>query len=407
MRITPPLCYGNSNTQRFGQSMNKDPFPRHIVSGDTFCNRVEERARLSKLLSRGTHIWLQAHRRHGKSSLLMQVGIDMHKSGEKFVQQRCHLLFSSDAESIIKQLVKTTARLMGQVAEIHAKEQGYSKKEAILEYISRQFSKRSLDVKLERGMPSISFKDYSGSQPLDTLREALSELDKYARKVDTRVILIIDEFQELGKTKGGVEIESAIRDQLELAESIVFVFCGSERALMTQSLNDQKRPLYNHTKPFPLERIRPEHYKGHFNRLSHLNWGAKLSNAVIDRIFHYTQCHPYYVNSLCSDLWLLDDLPVVDDVDYCWLEVIEMAEREEKEFILKLGSNEKKVLAGISSGITSQLRSNEAAIKMRIASGSVQRAVDSLIKNDVIEKIVDGSYRIINPIIAEIARRNS
>lgn len=69
--------------------MQEELFPRKIVIGEGFCNRKVEREKLAKLFSKGVHIWLQAHRRHGKTSLIEQVSLDMKKQGERIAQERC------------------------------------------------------------------------------------------------------------------------------------------------------------------------------------------------------------------------------------------------------------------------------------------------------------------------------
>ncbi|WP_063664332.1 AAA family ATPase [Aliivibrio fischeri] len=386
--------------------MKVDLFPRRVVVGEGFCNRVKERAKLAALLSQGTHVWIQAHRRHGKTSLLEQVGEDMRKSGENIAQARCHLLFNSGNDNVIKQLTKTTAQLMGQVAQINAKANGHTKADSIFDYIKKEFSKRTLNVKLDRGIPSITFDEHEAGNNLDTLRDALAQLEEYALKADVRVLFILDEYQEVGKTSGGIETESALRHQLEQSKAIVFVFCGSERSLMEQSLNDKKRPLYNHTKPFALRRIEGKHYKKHFNQLAMNKWGSPLTDDVVEAILRYSECHPYYVNSICSDLWLLPELPVIEDVDDTWNEVINLSEREEKGLILSLSTNEKKVLSGISRGITTKLLSMSAASEMGLAIGSIQRSLQSLLNKDIIEQD-NNQYYVINPVISAIARRNA
>ncbi|EGQ9742363.1 hypothetical protein FWP33_07495 [Vibrio parahaemolyticus] len=387
--------------------MRTEPFPRRVVTGEGFCNRTKERTTLSKLLLQGTHIWIQAHRRHGKSSLLEQVGEDLREGGHDITLDRCHILFNSGHESLIRQLLQTTSNLLGQTAAVQARKNGYTKTEAVIDYIKAKFNKVELNVKLDRGMPSISFEKNSQNVTLNSLREAMSRLDEYAYESDVRAIFIIDEFQELGKTDGGIEIESAIRHQLEQSKAITFVFCGSERALMAQSLTDQKRPLYNHTKPFPLNRIAPDHYKGHFNKLAQNEWGSDLPDDVIDKVLSLSECHPYYVNAICSDLWLLPSLPDLDDVAQVWQEVVDMAEREEKGLILSLSTNDKKLLSGIARGINEKLQSKDAYTKMNLAPSSVKRSLESLINKDLVEKSEDGTYRVINPVIAEIARRHS
>ncbi|MEI8659308.1 AAA family ATPase [Vibrio sp. Hal054] len=262
-------------------------------------------------------------------------------------------------------------------------------------------------MRLERGLPSITFDKNDSHLSLDALREALEQLDEYAEESDVRVVFIIDEFQECSKAEGGIEIESAIRDRLEKAKAITFVFCGSERALMHQSMTDAKRPLYNHTKMFPLSRIAPEHYKKHFNRLAQSEWGSTLDDQVINKILEYSECHPYYTNVICSDLWLNESLPNLDDVNAVWKEVVDMAEREEKNLILSLSTNDKKVLSAIARGVTEKITSKDACKAMDLAPSSIKRSVDSLVKKDLIEISAAGVHLVISPVIAEIARRYS
>tara|TARA_R110000868_G_scaffold288551_10_gene548840 strand:- start:566 stop:763 length:198 start_codon:yes stop_codon:yes gene_type:complete len=58
-------------------------FPLRIASGEAFCNRTTERAKIKKLLITGQHLWLQAHRRHGKTSLILQALEDLKDEKQK------------------------------------------------------------------------------------------------------------------------------------------------------------------------------------------------------------------------------------------------------------------------------------------------------------------------------------
>src|SRR5579871_1828522 len=50
-------------------------FPRGVATGSAFCDREQERARLAAniLASRPRHTWISGRRRHGKTSLIVQV----------------------------------------------------------------------------------------------------------------------------------------------------------------------------------------------------------------------------------------------------------------------------------------------------------------------------------------------
>lgn len=387
--------------------MQEESFPLRIVTGDQFCNRTVERKRLSKMLQRGTSVWLQAHRRHGKSSLLVQVGEDMKAQGLNVAMERCHILFNSGKESIIKQLLKTTDKLMGAVAQIDADINGYSKAEALTDYIKSKFDKHDLNIKIEKGLPSISFDRHDTAPTIDTLRNALDNLDIYACEANIRVVFVIDEFQELSKTEAAKELESAIRDSLELSKAIAFVFCGSERTLMKLAMTDSQRPLYNHTTRFDLERIQREHYIPHITKMAFNEWKEEIDVKVIDEILKLTERHPYYVNLLCSELWLEEEVPAVTIVRQTWSSIVDRCERDEKGLLQSLTTNEKKLLAGIANGHTEKLTSKAVLSAMGLASSSLSRSLNSLVEKDVVEQTSDMHWRIVKPVITEIARRYS
>jgi hypothetical protein len=94
--------------------MTVDYFPKTTVTGLAFCNRVQERKNLSKYIDMGRHVWIQAHRRHGKTSLVEQTIADM-KLNSDIAYSRCHLRFASDLESCIRKLVQSIDELIYEI----------------------------------------------------------------------------------------------------------------------------------------------------------------------------------------------------------------------------------------------------------------------------------------------------
>jgi hypothetical protein len=392
-----------SNTLAELNVMKNELFPRRIVTGNAFCHRVKERATLTKLLQQGSHVWLQAHRRHGKTSLLLQTVEDMKKNNKNIIVERCHLLFTSGKESIIKQLLDCVSKLTGAVFDFENQQQDGGKAQAFLTKVMEAFSRLNPKVGIDSGKFSLSFET---NYDIDALQKGLEKLDELATEHDVRAVLIIDEFQELGKSEEGLLLESVIRDRLELATSLTFVFCGSERTLMFQAMADTKRPLYNHTYPFELKRITTASYKAHLNKMAQIEWDKNLPVEVFDTIMSLTERHPYYINAVCSELWLKASLPDNDDVYEAWDKTVDIVATEEQRFFQSLTGNEKKLLVGIAKGYRKKMNSIKATSNIGLGASTVTKTLKQLQNKDVIDQDEQGYY-IINPCIKAIANKYS
>ncbi len=387
--------------------MNIDYFPKTKVTGVAFCNRTEERAKLSKYIKIGRHCWIQEYRRHGKTSLVEQTIEDIHAEKEiKIAYQRVHLRFTSDIDNVVKKIIIAIDSLVRTIltSKLDSKDLNHLLSRGS-EILSSVFQKLTPSLRIENTKLQVST---STSYDLDSLESALKGLDNLANKFEVRAVLFIDEFQEIGKLKNFMQVESSIRECLEDAKSTTFILAGSERALMQQAMTDQKRPLFNHTQTFELSRIKAEHYQVHLNKLALDTWNEELDPKAFERIMFLTQRHPYYVNSLCDELWLKDNAPTCQDVDNAWEYIVQVAARENAHEITSLTPNERKVIMGIAKGINTKMRSAEVVKKLNLAPSSIKSAVDQLIKTDRIGlDIKSSTYYVVDPALATIAIKES
>ena len=383
--------------------MTIDFFPKTKVTGAAFCNRTIERTKLSRYIEIGRHCWIQEYRRHGKTSLVEQTISDLLQEKKiKLAYARVHLRFTADAENVAKKIISAVDSLTYAILTSKLDNKDVSN---LLtrgsEILANAFQKLTPSLRIENSKIKVSTTDI---YDLDTLEASLKGLDQLAKKFNVRAVLFIDEFQEIGKLKNHMQVESSIRECLEDAEATTFILAGSERALMSQALTDQKRPLFNHTQTFELSRIESEHYKLHLNKLAIDRWAEELPNKSLEKIMFLTQRHPYYVNSLCDELWLLDSLPSPEDVESAWQYVVQIASRENAHEITSLTPNERKVIMGIAKGINTKMTSSKVATKLNLATSSIESAIKQLVKNDTIGyELKSKSYYVVDPALATIA----
>jgi len=376
-----------------------DYFPKIVVTGEAFCNRQNERARLADYIMKGRHVWLQAHRRQGKTSLVAQTIEDL-AADNKISYFRCHLRFASDMESTIRKLIQSVDALINAILVSNHPDDDI----AVLltkfgNVVNNVFRKLKPSIVIQGSRPIIST---TQTYDLQSLEDALLGLDSIAGKFGYRAVLLVDEFQEIGKLVEHLAVESTIRQVVEDAKHITFIFAGSERSLMDQALSQKKRPLYKHTQAILLERIAASEYKKHLNALARKKWQGEIPEKAFEQIMYLTQRHPYYVNSLCDELWLCSTLPTQDSVAKSWNAIVHQSGREDANMVRSLSLNEKKLVIAIAGGLNTKMTSGKVSTALKMTSSSIQRALESLSKKDVIDRTLD-VYFIVDPALAAAA----
>lgn len=217
-------------------------------------------------------------------------------------------------------------------------------------------------------------------------------------------MLFIDEFQEIAKLKEHLILESTLREQVEDATHLTFIFAGSEKTLMQQTFTNKKRPLYKHLQSFEVKRISAKCYHSHLNNLAQERWQTVIAKDPLERILFFTQRHPYYVNFLCDELWKSDSTPSIDDVDAAWDTVVYKAKREGAYEDKELTLNEMRVITGIAQGFTKNMTRKDVVRSLSMAASSIQATLKAIIDKDFIDENEDGFY-VIDPGLATFALR--
>lgn len=378
-----------------------DLFPKSVVTGEAFCDRSKERKQLATYILTGRHVWLQAHRRHGRASLVAKTIEDVSRE-HKVAYSCCHLRFASDVESTIKKITQSIDGLISQIlmASNSDDAQGVSI-QRMTDILHNTFRQIKPSIMLHGTQPIISITEV---YDLSGLEDAFYGLDKLAAAFGVRATLMIDEYQEIGKVKKGIEIESVIHQAVENLHSTTVIFSGSEKALMQQAMDDNKRPFSNQLQPVLLNPISATAYRTWLNQFATDKWGKNLSKVAFSKIMLFTQRHPYYVNALCAELWESDKTPTEQCVMDSWDEIVSSYSKEDAYEIRSLTPNDKKVVISIAKGSNTKMTSASVSIKLGIAASSISFALDSLVKRDIIDKNKE-VYFIVNPALAALLER--
>ena len=96
--------------------------------------------------------------------------------------------------------------------------------------------------------------------PEKSIIDALLGLDNLAKVLAVQVVVVFDEFQQIGTLNESHEIEASIRHAVERSQHVSYVFSGSNRHLLSQMFNDKRRPFYHLCELMRLGRIARNDY---------------------------------------------------------------------------------------------------------------------------------------------------
>lgn len=162
------------------------------------------------------------------------------------------------------------------------------------------------------------------------------------------------------------------------------------------------RPLYKLCDRIILDRIDKEHYKKHINKLSQKKWGKIFSPNSFEALITLTERHPFYMNSLCLKLWEsnLKGLPTAIDIKNSWYKLITEERQEIAKELSMLSPSQRKILLAISRGTNKELTGKEMIKSMNLSGASISKALKLLIQLDYVEKLENGEYHLIDPLIS-------
>ena len=361
-------------------------FPLGMVSGEFFCNRVQEREQLKNNINKGQHTILASPRRYGKTSLAFQVFADL---SQNLISSNVDFLIAPDIQYIQNAILSCVGAAIPKILPHHKN---------ITEKIKKFFSFSNTKLILSASGPSIEFTH--SQPPQETIVEALIGLDKIAQEENKRVALLFDEFQQIGVIKHCESVEAAIRHAAERTKRVSYIFSGSDRHLLTKMFEDSARPLYHLCIKMPLNRIAAEEYNQHLQKLSRMRWQKKLDDEIISAILTCTKCHPYYVNLLCSQIWenanpIQDKTKVVE----LWDKYVQSEQSRIAYELARLSPNQRAVIRALATEHINQPGSQYFLEKVRLPTTSASQAIEALTAKDIIYKDQDGYLAVLDPAV--------
>lgn len=364
---------------------NNSFFPQGLALGENFCNRLDERKRLLENIHSARPTLITSPRRYGKTSLVL------------FVLQSLKLPFAYIdlyAELNEREVQNTILNAAGNA--LYAIE---STPKKAFKLVSDFFAELSVGFKLMNAQVNIEFAQ-SKKSPAKTILDVLKKLDEALKLKNKKMVLFFDEFQRLSQITESAAIEGALRHIAQESKQLVFIFSGSNRALLSAMFDDKAKPLYKLCDRIILDRITENDYVTFIQNKFKKKWDKALPETVTESILSMTERHPYYVNLLCHRLWYLNNMPTEKEVEDIWRRYAQEEKTNVMNEIGLLSTNQAKMLIAIAK-YADELTplSKEFIALTRFSLSSAAQAIKSLEKRDYLMLNNKNKYTLVDPLI--------
>lgn len=356
-----------------------------LATRENFVDRVEDRAQLKNFLSSHINVMLVSPRRWGKSSLV-KVAMEELQDEDKDVRV-CYI----DAFSI------------GSEAEFYR-----TFASQVIACASSKLEKRIQDAKkfLTGVVPQVVIKDDvtnfmafdvkfvpQEQDKMDILR--LPETLAHAKKI--KIIVCIDEFQQLANLPEYKNMEGKMRSAWQQQERVSYCLYGSKRHMMLDIFNNSNSPFYRFGQLLFLNKIPKEEWMP-FIVETFKKSGKRISDEFASRICDMTECHSWYLQQCCYFVWNATVTEVSEQsFSYGLKQMINTNSPMFLNDTETLAASQIEMLRAIKDGVL-QLSSSEIRTKYHLGNPNTISKNKKVLQNKDIVEMKGGKMVFVDPI---------
>ncbi len=345
------------------------------VEGVYFTDRTEDAKRLSANLTHGINTVLISPRRWGKTSLVKKVMGEMDNREiipvfiDVFQCKSEYEFYHAFATAVVRQ---TSSKLDEWVETV----------KMFLANISPKFSFGSDPM----NDFSLSFE---WSPKDDTELDILQLPEKIAQKKGVRIVVCIDEFQQVADFSDSLRFQKKLRSVWQHQQNVTYCMFGSKKHLMENIFNDKGMPFYKFGDMMFLKKIPTDEWVA-FICAKFRETGKVISEEQATRICEATENLSSYVQHLAWVVWYKSDKVVANkDVSDAIDDLLEQNKVFFQREVEQLSEHQLNFLRALANGVTSGFSRKEVIKKYRLeSSANIQSVKKALLKKDLID--IDG-----------------
>lgn len=356
-----------------------------LAERESFIDRVEDRRELKNFLRHGINVILVSPRRWGKSSLV-----------------------KTSMDELMHEDPKIKVCFMD-ASKIHTEEEFYNKfASVVIQGVSSSLEQKLSDLVkfINRFTPSITI----ASDPMNSVEvnlkvnpvkdspEHILQLpERIAEAKGIKIIVCIDEFQQLANLPKWKNLEAMLRAEWQLQHHTTYCLYGSKMHMMKDIFNKVTSPFFKFGQLMNLKRISKEYWIPYI--VSNFEKTGKLITAEqAEMVCERVRYNSWYVQQYCFFLWSHTEKVVTQDVLDEQLQLV--LDTNEDLFLTEMDSltaTQIGMLRAIASGET-HLNAKETVEQFGLGQPqSITRNKKVLVEKDLLEKRMS-EFSFVDPV---------
>ena len=372
--------------------MENRPFTFGVAaSGENFTDREAETKRLLTNFRHGVNTILISPRRWGKTSL---------------VQKVCRLAQSDKLRVVYMDAF--SCRSERDFCDAFAS--------AVLKQTSTKAEEWQESVKLflSRVSPKISLgpdpmTDFSISLEMNPKREEVDEIlqlpEKIARKRGWRIVVCVDEFQQIAEFTDSKAFQKKLRSVWQLQESVSYCLFGSKKHLMNELFEKKSLPFYKFGDAIYLQKIGTADWVDYIRSRFEAT-GKRVSRELAEKICLRVDNHSSYVQQLAWLVWThTEDEATERDFDNAWRDIVDQNTPLFEKQTESLTTYQMNFLRAVVDGVSDEFTTQEVLRKYQLGTSANVSAVKRALEKKELIEVEKRQVVIPDPILKEWLKR--
>ena len=372
--------------------MENRPFTFGVAaSGENFTDREAETKRLLTNFRHGVNTILISPRRWGKTSL---------------VQKVCRLAQSDKLRVVYMDAF--SCRSERDFCDAFAS--------AVLKQTSTKAEEwlESVKLFLSRVSPKISLgpdpmTDFSISLEMNPKREEVDEIlqlpEKIARKRGWRIVVCVDEFQQIAEFTDSKAFQKKLRSVWQLQESVSYCLFGSKKHLMNELFEKKSLPFYKFGEAIYWQKIGTADWVDYIRSRFEAT-GKRVSRELAEKICQRADNHSSYVQQLAWLVWThTEDEATERDFDNAWRDIVDQNTPLFEKQTESLTTYQMNFLRAVVDGVSDEFTTQEVLRKYQLGTSANVSAVKRALEKKELIEVEKRQVVIPDPILKEWLKR--
>jgi hypothetical protein len=227
--------------------------------------------------------------------------------------------------------------------------------------------------------------------------EILEMAEKIAIAKKIRLIICIDEFQNIADFSDSIPLQNKLRANWQLQKNVAYCLYGSKRHMLMNVFNSPAMPFYKFGDILFLQKISETDWIDFIvKRFSDTRKNISAENAKAIAI--YTECHSYYAQQLAQQVWLrtkknCNDKIVIESFDSLLLQMSFLFQNLTDE----LSNTQINFLEALTAG-ASNFSSRQILEEYKLGtSANISKIRNALMNREVIDNY-NGTFELLDPL---------